>query len=919
MDEPRVWAISYLAARGDAPWRWADHGDVVVWSDGTTIAFREEIAYVLEWLVPHGWPPFGSLVWLFAACRGKLPPRLALEEQPALTPGDVEPSVQNPGEGHHSEFRARLRSMHAAVESGLAAVSQLPPELRSPLKGKAALAEIVFGGMPKSAEKGALLSAVVEALRSGVLTDAMLNDPAAPPPERRDEWAVLHQGLRDVTPASLALRVRTGLDELPGAAELPPVASEQVRALLAELRTDRELAGLARMARDFMAALQLPRRLSEPDELPIGGFADLTNRGNLDRLLLSELAHDDLTLAVRIALNEALYLRREPPVKQPPSALAILIDSGVRLWGVPRLLAAAVALALAAKSSRHETLSVFRASGNDVQPVNLLDRLGLIAHLEALEAEAHPGAALQAFSAIVNEQEGGEAVLITQREVLADAQFQQLLAQAGFTSLYLAVVDRDGSFELLRYPRGGAPISQAQVNIEDLWPAPSSTTLLTRRQQLIDPEIAGQLPASLSRDPFPLLLAVRGKVQAAVSAASGGGLCVMQDRRLLKWERVDRGARTLAWSLPRGRTMWLSELPDGRICVIKANSGCRQLACRVFLPSGDLVSSHDWSFLQPVRRVHVQGEMVFAMCLLEATAWRLDTGEQAGTLAISNGPSHGIYFRGGADSWVMLAWDGLALGLVPVTFPTTMPAGRILRVFNREGFEGPWCITRDGDIYSHEGQIALRLGPLQNVARVSENGHRLLVAEAVGRVTRLVDLPTNTHRVITGIVRDADWEWKPSPPTCAVRSKLDRIAISGDGRLFLRSCSGKWWELSLVDSSQPAKPVWMQTDVRPSNVVPFEIMRVPGGHGYSLKLARWPGGRCAWLDDRGMLHLRCEDSARPEMTLTLSDKVSAWFSDGRWYGSSFFVGDHSRIEIREVWNRVNAFCQPVPVFPSVKP
>ena len=31
---------------------------------------------------------------------------------------------------------------------------------------------------------------------------------------------------------------------------------------------------------------------------------------------MSELAHDDLTLSARVALNEALYLRREPPVRE---------------------------------------------------------------------------------------------------------------------------------------------------------------------------------------------------------------------------------------------------------------------------------------------------------------------------------------------------------------------------------------------------------------------------------------------------------------------------------------------------------------------------------------------------------------------------------------------------------------------------
>ena len=78
MDDAQTWAVAYLGAQGRVPWLWADDGDVLVWKDGTTVAFRQEIIQVLEWLVPHGWPPFGALVWLFAACRGKLPPAFSL-------------------------------------------------------------------------------------------------------------------------------------------------------------------------------------------------------------------------------------------------------------------------------------------------------------------------------------------------------------------------------------------------------------------------------------------------------------------------------------------------------------------------------------------------------------------------------------------------------------------------------------------------------------------------------------------------------------------------------------------------------------------------------------------------------------------------------------------------------------------------
>ena len=43
--------------------------DVVVWTDGSTIAFRPEIRAVLESLAPDGLPPFDAVVLLLAACR----------------------------------------------------------------------------------------------------------------------------------------------------------------------------------------------------------------------------------------------------------------------------------------------------------------------------------------------------------------------------------------------------------------------------------------------------------------------------------------------------------------------------------------------------------------------------------------------------------------------------------------------------------------------------------------------------------------------------------------------------------------------------------------------------------------------------------------------------------------------------------
>lgn len=913
MDDPQSQAIAYLAVRGDVPWRWADDGDVVVWADGTTIAFRAEVAFVLEWLVPHGWPPFGSLIWVLAACRGKLPPSVSKTDHKADS-GVPKPSAS-------LTFHDHIRVAYGVVEDGLAGVSRLPPGLRSSLPAKAILAEVIFGGRQADGPDGSSArSAMVEVLRSGTLTDTMLNAPGGPQPEARNELLSLYEGLKDLDPDTLAMRLRTGIDDLPGAAELPPVASERVRALLAELREDAEHAGLARLARDFMAALQLPRRLSEPDEMPIGGFADIANRGSLDRLLLSELAHDDLTLAVRIALNEALYLRREPPVKQPPCTLTLLLDSGVRMWGVPRVLATAAALALIAKSARHEELVAFRTGGDELVPVDFLTRQGLVDQLGALEPDAHPGPWLDSLASVLEGQERSEAVLITHRDVLADPEFQRQLAQAKIPMLYLAVVDRDGSFELLRHPQGGPPICRAQLEIDDLLPSSARGGATPQRKgKLIDRTAHPELPLALTLDPFPLLIAVRGKVQASVNTSGSAGICVMEDRRLLQWDDPRRGARTLGWSLPRGRTLWLGQLADGRVCVIKAQGGCRNLACRIFQGGGELVGSYDWRFTQPVRRVHVQKDIVFVLGLLETVVHSLVTGEKLGSLETRQGPSHGIYFRGEGGQWTILAWNGLAIEHVPVLLPLGVPGDRVLRVFSRQGFEGPWCLTRDGDIYSHEGQVVLRMGPLQNVVRVSENGHRLLVAEADARVTRLIDLMTRSHRVITGIVRDDQWDWRPVPPTHDIRVKFDAIAIGTDGGLYLRGRSGAWWILDCMTDVNGSQTLdWLKLDSAAVDGIAFQQTVVPGEVGFGLKVASWPDGRCAWLDNRGMLHLRCANRALPEVTVTLSKRAAAWSSDGLVWGPDFFVGGQKQSPSAELWKRIDAFCQPAPIFPAVR-
>src|SRR5690349_12503738 len=113
MNPARQIALQYLAASPDGLWRWAEDGKVLTWYDGSTIAFKEEIQLILERLAPGGFPPFGAIVFLLAACRGKL----ATVEQLMTDPsGQLSPAAGTNAVTIMTARLQRVAQLEAALE-----------------------------------------------------------------------------------------------------------------------------------------------------------------------------------------------------------------------------------------------------------------------------------------------------------------------------------------------------------------------------------------------------------------------------------------------------------------------------------------------------------------------------------------------------------------------------------------------------------------------------------------------------------------------------------------------------------------------------------------------------------------------------------------------------------------------------------
>jgi hypothetical protein len=918
---------AYLSPTPQSFWRWSGDGDAVEWHTGKTIAFRQEIAQVLGRLAPRGLPPFAAVVLLLAACRDGW-------------------QASDDGFGTRTEFM-RWLGWHRATPSsewtktlvaGLNRVHELPTDLRAPIVAKSVLAELVFDDTRHRWSPSDAVE-IVQAVVDGVSPSALLEDPMKGNGLAgfRIAHDVLVHGLKRVDAEVLRRLGRTGVDRLvkPATIDLPPM--ECVRQLIRQLKADKELIGLGRLASDLMAAVHIPRAISTPDELPVGGVSDISNRGPLDRLLVSELAHDDLTLAVRVALNEALYLRREEPPQTPPRGRMILIDSGIRLWGVPRLFATAVALAVAATANRQSAISAFRAARDGLVPVDLGSREGLERHLEALEPAPHPAAAFSKFFKQADAPDGTDRVIITSDDVFADPEFRAEMTRVANDRTYVATVSRTGSFRLMSLSQSGAKmLRSAQLSLTELLEPPKSKT---GDLPLVTADPDSSLPLILSLDPFPLLLSHEVDFRNVRVSERHGAITVTKDGRLMQWQALGSGGKQLTSCLPAGQLRSLA-IEDDLCRLTIENSGKNELSYMAV----DLENAHRTILSFPVQRaqtvtVFCHGDLLFRVLRQKTQVFSITGGHRLDEIAH---PHHtewksGRFFLGPAG-WMALGADDLTARFDAVRLRPEESQNTLL-LFDRPGHDGPWGLRHDGVFSTATGKfIELkdnRLGPIAPIG-VSDDGNLVAIRSTQKEgLQAIVDLTTETTTICYG---DAAFRLRDRSALNLIRARnimrrFHGVTIDGRGRLALVR-PGRWLSVTLDSERQKLEllpdqgvPVsgssnWIYIGAnadatvveRPEPVRAFRRVPSPTGCRYRLSMAKWPDGSRAYLDSRGLLHLVSREPAIPQITLVLDQTELAacclkTMEKPVFAGLPYSIGNRPRVTAQSVYFLIQRFVE----------
>jgi hypothetical protein len=249
-----------------------------------------------------------------------------------------------------------------------------------------------------------------------------------------------------------------------------PLESNKKIDFVEELIQEQKTFQVGSLIQRIWSGLNIPFHHNVPSQQPIGGVSDLTNKGDFDKLLLSEFANDDMVFMSRLANNEALYIQREIPPQDNKKIRVLLLDVSLKNWGNPKIVAFATALAIA-KHPKTDIECVVYAFGKQYTPVKIDTVNQVIASLQQLSGGLDGGEGLQQYF----EKEYGshkevELFVFTQEENFESIPFTKVINEHFDKINFIITTTASGAIDTYKVKnKVRKHIKRIQLPLEELW------------------------------------------------------------------------------------------------------------------------------------------------------------------------------------------------------------------------------------------------------------------------------------------------------------------------------------------------------------------------------------------------------------------------------------------------------------------
>lgn len=420
------------------------------------IAYRPYVIEILKELQPLGWPPFGALLMVLYAMQDGYtdfagPLRYTTN---FYSTGNFEFNAER-----EIEFLEKIKAL---------------PKVYKQKQNKIILLQTLF---KDSHNRISSLSAEaylrVYSKRPHELSVSAEKQYASPSVLNKDLAAIdlnkKFPTLQSIIDAMKGLMAEPELDDEVIEEETTADTDQDfIRELIEEPKTFQ----VGSLIKRIWSGLKIPMRHLSPGEQPIGGISDMTNKGDFHRMLLSEFANEDDVFMNRVANNEALYIQREIPPEENIFERIILIDTSLRNWGTPKVLAFASSIAIIKHPKAHSECRVMTL-GQAATPISLNKVESVIENLNQVSPVLEVSEALEKFFNEEYPQKDIEVFFITHQENLEDENIQRVVHQNRDRLKFLVTTTSDGEINFYKHHKGARKhIQKIRLPLHELWANP---------------------------------------------------------------------------------------------------------------------------------------------------------------------------------------------------------------------------------------------------------------------------------------------------------------------------------------------------------------------------------------------------------------------------------------------------------------
>lgn len=446
-------------------WQWEENGEILSIPNGSTIAYRAQVLEILDSLTEQGFPPFGALLLAIVATNHTMGNDLELIEKKIS-----EHLIKDSAYDHiNSEI------LIDAVKF-LQILQTLPKNYKQG-KNRILLLSVLFESchnitsVKKSQKMLSYFKRQLESNRDGFIHQFNHQEVFNYPIYKKDFQciALLHKKFPDTNTIIQKITELPNIEETIEEIDEPTTQQLIIKDFVQELIDNDKTFHVGTLIKRIWSGLNIPFHQNLPSEQPLGGISDLTNKGDFDKLLISEFANDDIVFMSRLANNEALYIHREIPPSADKLERILLIDVSLKNWGTPKILAYSILVAIA-RHPKTDIACVAFILGNNYKEIKFNTVEEITESLQLLDGSLHAAQGLDLFFKEHKPSKNREIFFITSADAYKNAALQKTIHDYYEYFKYWVIVDQHGLIELYKnQQRSKKFIQKIQLPLEELW------------------------------------------------------------------------------------------------------------------------------------------------------------------------------------------------------------------------------------------------------------------------------------------------------------------------------------------------------------------------------------------------------------------------------------------------------------------